>query len=125
VNAGRIGPEVPFPDPPVGLSPASTAVWPRLVADLQAIRNASAGNLLRLEGALLARDRLRAVTEALDAAELVTEGSTGQRRPNPLLTLEAALRREVASTLASLGLAASPRTPRATHDGHMSRNVVL
>lgn len=111
-----VGPSVDLPPAPEGLSEDSRAAWAQLVTDLRTLHNASTGNLLRLEGALRARDRLVEVRRELGRQDLMVVGSQGQQRPHPLLVLEAKLRHEVATTLASLGVAASPRYPSGARD---------
>lgn len=50
-------------------------------------------------------DRLEAVRVQIDISGLVVSGSMGQLRPNPLLHVEAMLRRELAPGYERLGLA--------------------
>lgn len=65
-------------------------------------------DLLLLEHALRAMDRLEGVRMVLDREGLTVEGSKGQTRPHPLLVAEGVLRREVAASLERLGIGPTP-----------------
>lgn len=97
------------PEAPSDLSESSRALWAGLVADLDATGGGAEVDLLLLGDVLRARDRLCDVSQALSADGLIVLGSTGQRRPHPLLATEGALRREVAASLERLGLSTNKR----------------
>ncbi len=101
--------EIAVPDTPADLSEASAALWPGLVADLEAANAGAEVDLILLADVLRARDRLAQVREILAAEGLTTTGSKGQTRPHPLLDVEASLRREVAVGLDRLGLSPNRR----------------
>lgn len=102
-------PRVSLPDPPGDLSADSRALWPGLAADVVSAMGGAEVDFLRLADVLRARDRLAAVTVALERDGVTVAGSKGQLRPHPLLTTEASLRREVADGLAALKLGARDR----------------
>ena len=86
----------PRPAPPPDLSVESQAVWPGLVADLEATTGASVVDVELLADLLRARDRLAQVQAVLAADGPTVSGSMGQVRAHPLLVAESTLRREVA-----------------------------
>ncbi len=102
--------ETVIPDPPADLSEASAALWPGLVADLEAAKAGAEVDLILLADVLRARDRVTEVRAILHSEGLTTTGSKGQTRPHPLLDVEASLRREVAVGLDRLQLSPARRT---------------
>lgn len=92
---------------PAGLTQESRDLWCGLRADLEAVNAGAATaevDLVVLEQVLRARDRLRAVSTKLDSDGVTVTGSKDQVRPHPLLSVERALRAEVAAGLKQLGL---------------------
>ncbi len=102
--------EIAVPDPPADLSGDSAALWPGLVADLEAAGAGAEVDLILAADVLRARDRLAQVREILASEGLTTTGSKGQTRPHPLLDVEASLRREIAVGLDRLQLSPARRT---------------
>lgn len=99
----------PIPAAPADLSPASAELWPALAADVQATMGGADVDFLVLGDVLRVRDRLARIRAALDAEGVTVEGSKGQTRPHPLLSVESALSRELADGMARLRLSGRDR----------------
>jgi phage terminase small subunit len=96
--------------PPDDLSPDAQRRWDELVADLREIHSVAEpaeSDLIILAGLLRAQDELEVVAAAIWRDGTTVSGSRGQTRPHPLLSVERALREEIARGLERLWL-----TPR-------------
>ena len=97
------------PPVPEGLSEASAALWPGLVADVGVMAGDAEVDLLQLEELLRTMDRLAQARAAIDRDGITVTGSKGQTRAHPLLPVEDLLRRRVAEGIVRLRLGPSSR----------------
>ena len=89
------------PAAPVGLGTEARRLW---MATLHEYQFDSQADLTLLAELCRTVDRLREVQAELRRTGLMVDGSRGQPRPNPLLAVEGALRRDVLAHTRALRL---------------------
>lgn len=91
--------------PPEHLSDEARALWIQVLADYEVDKGAG---LALLRQALEALDGVRACQRQIAADGLMVTGSRRQKRPHPLLRVEADYRRQMLSCFRALNLELAP-----------------
>lgn len=113
----------PVPPMPKELPAAAKDLWQGLASDVVAVAGGAEIDLLLLADMVRVRQRLLEVSETLNKEGLTVEGSKGQKRPHPLLSVEGALQRDFAAGMDRLGLSPGTRNAhlnRVEPDGRLS-----
>ena len=98
-----------LPPVPDGLSPAQAEAWCSISSDAIELRTLQSTDLIILENAARAQGLARELEALARDAGLVTEGSRGQTRLNPLLLESRAQRVEASRLISMLGLSPKSR----------------
>ena len=113
-----------LPKPPKGLESAGKALWRAIVSDLPSNFEFSARELRQLELAARQADAVAGLEAAIDREGIVTRGSRGQQRLNPLVAEARQGRLAVSRLIGELALpdtgsdlqkSSSKRSSRAAH----------